>query len=161
MFRPTLLLALAVVPLAGEQRVAIRPVLQSGGCVNAIVHEPLLLYELRGGTLAGPVDLNLVVFSDGSARIADASDPEFPRAALGVTDPEAVSDLLLDLERIGGMLNCDEPGMVTDVPLHTLTMLKPGTDARSHTFSWWLPVSSNGSMELRIEQFIAEVFPKF
>jgi len=160
MFPRSLLLALAAVPLAGEH-VAIRPVLQTNGCANAIVHEPLLVYEVRGGTLVGPVDLHLVVYSDGAARIVDVSDAEFPRAAVAHTDPDAVSDLLRDLERVGGMLGCDELGMVTDVPLHTLTMLKPGTDARAHTFSWWLPENTNGILEYRIEQYAAEAFPDF
>lgn len=160
MFRSSLLLALAAVPLAGEHT-AIRPVLQTNGCANSIVHEPLLVYEVHGGTLAGPVDMHLVVYSDGTARITDLTDTDVPRAAIGHTDPEAVSDLLIDLERVGGMLNCDSVGMVTDVPLHTLTMLKPGTDARSHTFSWWLPENANGVIEARIDLFVAELFPKF
>ncbi len=160
MFRSALLLALSALPLAGEH-VALRPVIQSNGCANVILHEPLLVYEVRGGTLAGPVDLHLVVHSDGSARIVDVSDADFPRAAVAGADPEAVQDLLRDLERVGGMLGCDSAGMVTDVPLHTLTMLKPGTETRAHTYSWWLPENANGAIEMRIEQFVAELFPKF
>lgn len=160
MFRRPLLLAFSIVPLAGEH-VAIRPVAQTAGCMNAIVHEPLLVYEVRGGTLAGPVDLHLVVYSDGAARIVDVTDAELPRAAVAEADPEAVSDLLIDLERVGGMLACDSAGFVTDMPLHTLTLLKPGTDARAHTFSWWLPENANGILEQRIASFVAEAFPGF
>jgi len=155
-----MLLALSALPLAGEH-VAIRPVLHSNGCANAIVHEPLLVYEVRGGTLLGPVDLHLVVYSSGAARIVDVSDADFPRAAIADTDPDEVHDLIRDLERVGGMLACDSSGMVTDVPLRTLTLLKPGTDARAHTYSWWLPENANGVIELRIEQFIEELFPQF
>ncbi len=160
MFRQSLLLALSVVPLAGEH-VNIRPVLQASGCANVIVHEPLLVYEVRGGTIAGPFDLHLVVYSDGAARIADLTDAEIPRGAAAQTDPDAVSDLMRDLERVGGMIDCDSLGTYTDVPLHTLTMLKPGTDARAHTFSWWIPENGAGAMEVRIQEFIAEAFPAF
>jgi len=160
MFRPVCLLAFSALPLAGEH-VALRPASVSSSCFNSIVHEPLVIYEISGGTLAGPVDLHLTVYSDGAVRIADMSDPASPRGAIERVDPEAVSSLALYLERMGAGINCDDDGMVTDVPLHTLTLLKPGTNPRGHTFSWWLPEDSNGVIEMRLEQFVAEVFPEF
>lgn len=156
MFPRSLLLALSAVPLAGEH-VALRPVEQSTGCANSIVHEPLLIYEVHGGTLIGPVDLHVVVYSDGVVRLTNATDPEAPQARVTHAGPEAVSDLMIDLERLGSMMVCDADGQVTDVPLRTVTVLKPGSDPRGHTFSWWLPTSSNGNMELRIEQFLADL----
>ncbi len=159
--RKALLLAFSAVPLAGGA-VSLRPVpLDNGGtagCVNTIGHEPVLIYEVRGGTLLGPVDSFLIVYGDGSARHMDLSDEGKPVARHAFPGPEAVSDLALSLERIGGMLNCDGTQTATDVPLHTLTMLKPGTEQRAHTFSWWLPESSNGVIELRIQAFLDETF---
>lgn len=160
MFRPVFLLAFSAVPLAGE-RIVLSPVSVQSGCGNSIVHEPLVVYEISGGTIAGPVDLHLTVYSDGAVRIADMSDPSAPRGAIERVDPEAVSSLALYLERMGAMINCDASGVVMDVPLHTLTLLKPGTNPRGHTFSWWLPEDSNGTIEMRLEQFVAEVFPEF
>jgi len=160
MLRHSLLLALSAVPLAGE-RSSFRPVPVQSGCVNVIQHEPLLVYEVTGSTLIGPVDLHLVVYSDGAVRIADIADTDAPLADRGLVDPEAVSDLMLDLERYGGMLECDATIQATDVPLHTLTMLKAGTDPRGHTYSWWVPEGASGAIEARIELFIAEVFPEF
>lgn len=156
MFPRSLLLALSAVPLAGEH-VPVRPISHTTGCSNAILHEPLLIYEVHGGTLVGPVDLHVVVYSDGFVRLTNATDPEAPEARVVRTDPEAVSDLMLDLERCGSMIECDAVGQVTDVPLQTLTVLRPGTDVRGHTFSWWLPDGTSAAVESRIEQFLADL----
>jgi len=160
MLRYSILLALSAVPLAGE-RSSFRPVPVDSGCVNVIQHEPLLVYEVTGSTFIGPVDLHLVVYSDGAVRIAGTANTDAPLAQRGVVDPEAVSDLMLDLERFGGRLECDATIQATDVPMHTLTMLKSGTDARSHTYSWWVPEGASGAIEARIEMFITEAFPQF
>ena len=160
MFRPVVLLAFSAVPLAGE-RAVLSPLSTQSGCGNSIVHEPLIIYEVSGGTLAGPVDLHLTVYSDGAVRVADMSDPSAPRGGLERVDPEAVSSLALYLERMGAGINCDADGIVMDVPLHTLTLLKPGTNPRGHTYSWWLPEDSSGDIAARLEQFVAEVFPEF
>ncbi|MBL8860494.1 MAG: hypothetical protein JNK02_00640 [Planctomycetes bacterium] len=154
------LLLLSAVPLAGE-RIALRPVPLADPCENAIVHEPLVVFERTGGTLLGPVDLHLTVSSSGTARIVDLSDPFVPRGARAYVDLEAVVDLARDLERAGAFLMCDPSTGVTDVPLNTLTILRPGTEGRAHTHSWWLPEGTNGAIEDRIDQFIAEVFPEF
>jgi hypothetical protein len=157
MLRSSLLLALAAVPLAGDP-VSIRPSAQAY-CPNALDHEPVLMFERTGGTLMGPVDLLLVVHGNGRVRLADFSEAELPQGGFANVDPEAVSDLMLDLERYGAWIECDDSGMVTDVPLNTITLLKPGTNARSHTHSWWLPEGANGAIEARIELFLDEAFP--
>lgn len=161
MLRSTVLLLLSALPVAAGSYTALHPDTATSSCVNAILHEPLLVYEVHGGTLAGPVDLNLIVFSDGQARWVDLTDADVPRGGVVNSDPEAVQDLVRDLERIGGALNCDAQGYVTDVPLHTLTLLGPGTNTRAHTFSWWLPEGSNGAIEPRIAQFMAEFAPEY
>lgn len=161
MLRTSIVLALSTLPVAVGTHTAAHFTPVSSACPNAILHEPLLVYEVHGGTLAGPVDLNLIVFSDGQARWVDLTDADVPRGGVVNSDPDAALDLVRDLERIGGGLNCDAQGYVTDVPLHTLTLLKPGTDTRAHTFSWWLPESSNGAIQLRIEQFMAEFAPEY
>lgn len=160
MLRHSLLLVLSAVPLAGE-RDSFRPVLVDSGCVNVIQHEPLLVYEVTGSTLIGPVDSQLVVYSDGAVRIVDIANTEAPRAERGVVDPAVVSDLMRDLERFGGRLECDATGQATDIPMHTLTMLRVGTDARGHTYSWWIPEGASGAIEERIELFVAEALPRF
>ncbi len=161
MLRSSVLLLLSALPVAAGSFSAVHPTSGQSSCVNTILHEPLLVYEVHGGTLAGPVDMNLIVYSDGSARWADFTDADAPRGGVVNSNPDAVLDLVRDLERIGGALNCDAQGYVTDVPLHTLTLLGPGTNSRAHTFSWWLPESSNGAIELRIQQFLAEFAPAY
>lgn len=161
MLRSTVLLLLSALPVAAGSYTALHSATATSSCVNAIVHEPLLVYEVHGGTLAGPVALNLIVFSDGSARWADLSDADVPRGGVVNSTPGAVLALVRDLEILGGGGSCDAQGYVTDVPLHTLTLLGPGTNSRAHTFSWWLPESSNGMIQLRVEQFLAEFVPQY
>jgi hypothetical protein len=105
------------------------------------------------------VDQHLTVYSDGSARLSDISNIEAPRVELAYPGPEAVSDLCLHIERWGGMLGCDATVRVMDVPLHTLTLLKGGPDARAHTFSWWVPEGSELAIEQLLGQFLADNFP--
>jgi hypothetical protein len=159
MIRSVLLLALAALPLGGQKQSAISAASDSNNCPNSIRHELLVAYEVHGGTLTGPVDLNLLVYSDGVARLVDASDSDAPTVEIVQTDPDAVGELVRDLERYGGLLNCDEQGFVTDVPLHTLTLLRAGSDERAHSYSWWLRDCSNGATEVRIAEFIADAFP--
>jgi hypothetical protein len=107
----------------------------------------------------GPVDLLVVVHGKGRVRLTDFSEAGLPQGGFANVDPGAVSDLMLDLEHYGAWIECDESGMVTDVPLNTITLLKPGTNARSHTHTWWLPGGANGVIEARIELFLDEAFP--
>jgi hypothetical protein len=130
-------------------------------CPNLIPHEPVLVYEITGGTLLGPVDRTLVVYGDGTTRLTDLSDPARPRARRCIADPEAVESLALRLERYGAMLECDAPGLVMDAPLHTLTLLVGGTEARARTFSWWVPEGASGAIEHQLDAFVAETFPRF
>jgi hypothetical protein len=160
MFPRTLLLALGALPFTGNA-VPIRPVVVGSECPNAIAHEPLLVYEVTGGTLVGPVDLHLTVFVDGAVSLSDATYGRTGKAAIGFVGPENVSTLALDLLDLGAFQLCDATGTVTDVPLHTLAMMSPGTDSKGHTFSWWLPTGSPGAVQLRLEQFIADAFPGF
>ncbi len=158
MLRSSLLLALSALPILAGDHARIEP--EAVGCDNVIAHEPVLVYEVHGGTLAGPVDSIVTIYGDGAVRWMDVSMPDSPRAAFVQANPLDVAELLLGLERIGGRLNCDDASFGTDLPLHTLTLLRAGTDVRAHTHSWWLPDSSNGVMEQRIEAFLDVYLPE-
>lgn len=144
----TVLLGLSVCALAPQsaRRATLPP-----SCVNAIQREPLVLYEVTGGTLTGPLDAFLTVHNDGSARLssflggAGAGTSQFVSLAFS-----EVQDLRQALIGAGALLECDQPDTVSDTPLQTLTVFQGGR--RSHTFSWW---SSDGNLAV-IEGILAD-----
>lgn len=129
-------------------------------CVNEIPHEPVVLFEITGSTLAGPLDVHLVVYSDGFARVAYGTyDGVGSEARLTVVPPAEVQDLAQDLLLLGAGVNCDRFDFTSDVPQSTLTILRGATDARAHTYSWLGDDGANGAIEQRLHQFIQAAFP--
>lgn len=129
-------------------------------CANDIPHEPAVLFEITGSTLAGPFDLHLVVHSDGFARLAYGTyDGVGSQARLAVVPPADVLDLAQDLVQLGAGVSCDRFDFTSDVPQSTLTVLRGATDARAHTYSWLGDDGANGAIEQRLNQFIQAAFP--
>jgi hypothetical protein len=129
---------------------------------NLIVHEPLVLYEVTGGTLLGAYDLQMTVYADGIVHLNSAvMFGERPRAVVAYVGAAAARDLASQLERAGAFQVVDQSLTVTDVPLHTLTILRAATDARAHTHSWWLYAPPNQEIPALLHEFIARNFPQF
>jgi hypothetical protein len=134
--------------------------LDQSPCANPLRHEPVLVYEVTGGTLAGPIDLQLTVWGDGTARLCDASQPGGRAARVVVGVPEAAR-LFAKLDRDRAFRLCDSELVATDVPLHTLTIQKPATHTVSHTFSWMVPAGQHARIQQGLERFIQDNFPAF
>ncbi|HUR27457.1 MAG TPA: hypothetical protein VM509_04670 [Planctomycetota bacterium] len=130
-------------------------------CANVLAHEPLLLYEIVGSTLAAQIDRTLSVYADGSVRLASASDAGPGKCRIVHVDPSLVSELHQALVATGGWTLCDDTRIVTDVPLRTLTLLGKTPTTRAHTFSYWLGDEGYEAVDLVLEQFIADQFPDF
>jgi hypothetical protein len=161
MFKMTLLvcaLAFALAPSSTSGRST-----QGEPCPNSIPHEPVVIYEITGGTLASTVDRSLVVYNDGFARLSSAEDNGCPgRAQVAQVAPVAVKQLAQDLAQAGAFALCDATSVVTDVPLNTLTVCGGGTETVSHTFSWWLaPQTPYERAEQILQDFLAANFPEF
>ncbi|MBL8857613.1 MAG: hypothetical protein JNL28_03790 [Planctomycetes bacterium] len=157
MFRSIALAALAALPFLVAAQPAVAPV-----CPNTIPHEPILMFDVNGGTLAGPVDMQLTVYNDGSARVCKTqsifgtSDARFTTVT-----PLAARQLVGDVAALGAGTLCDLDDFTSDVPTSTLTILRDATDTRARTFSWTGPSGNYGLIEQRLYAFIHAHFPGF
>jgi hypothetical protein len=160
MFRPTFLAPLAALPfffLAPAPAVLPPP-----PCPNDIAHEPLVLYDVSGGSLGGPIDIALMVYNDGWARITSTGQFGLPSSAeLAFPGPAATTQLLLDLSALGAGQLCDRDSLTVDVPVSTLTVFRNATDPRNHTFSWIGADGPYTAVEQRLWDFIHATFPGF
>jgi hypothetical protein len=159
MLRYVFLASLALLPVAGKPTES-HPVPLPPQCANLITHEPLILYESTGGTIAGPYDLELVVYNDGNVRLSSAVK-DGGKVARATVDPGVANGLMLQLQRVHSFDACDQTGQATDVPLTTLTVMHGDTYSASHTHSWWVLDESSAPMEAAVQTFIADVFPEF
>jgi hypothetical protein len=146
----SLLAPLAFAPLAPQTP---QPI-DVTACPNPTPRELLVVYELTGGTLSGPVDLHLSVYSDGSARLASALGDGLGSAQfVHVGSAQAVM-LLQGLVAAGAMTHCDIPDFLSDVPLQTLTVLRGTARQRGNTFSWTGGDEQTGAMQDLLQDFI-------
>lgn len=156
MYRTVVASSLAALPFLFFQPAA------PPACPNTLPHEPIVIFDVHGGTLGGPVDIQLTVYNDGLARICQTqSFSGAIDARLATVTPAEALQLSLDLGQLGAGVLCDADFMFTDTPMSTLTILRDMTDSRSHTFSWIGADSAYGLIEQRLYTFIQATFPNF
>ena len=163
MIRSFILGALTATPLVyAAFAPAPQPAAQSG-CSNLWMVEPLVVYDITGSTLAGPLDSNLVVYDSGVVKLSSASaQPGAGRALLSYVTQQEARDFARELALAGGLSICDQNAAGSDVPLKTLTLFRSGkTDTRVHTFSWWFSLNEYAPIQQRIDQFIQTNFNSF
>ena len=127
------------------------------GCPNSLPHEPLVLYEVTGGTLLGPVDGFLAVYGDGLARYSSSIDGSGPGSSQTVFVGTDATLLQQDLIAAGAMSQCDQPDIANDVPQSTLTVFRANA-RRASTFSWFLPEGPTEEIQSILSSFIAAHF---
>ena len=138
------------------------PPTAAGPCTDLWVHHPLVVYDVTGFTLGGPVDLSLVVYDDGTAKLSSASAaPGQGKSSLVVLSQQEVLAFAQSLLQAGSFQTCDQPLVAADVPLKTLSVFRGATDAKAHTFSWWIDVGPHATFEQLAGDFIATNFPGF
>jgi len=105
---------------------------------NSIPRELLLSYDTTGGTLTGPINVNLQVYSNGEVKYSRSSGLSTPTSSVQhvFVTPNVAMKLLKRLRGAGAFSLCDQNLIVADVPLSTLTVLMPKQDGRFHTFSY-------------------------
>ncbi|MDZ4774673.1 MAG: hypothetical protein SGI72_16235 [Planctomycetota bacterium] len=131
-------------------------------CPNILPHEPLVLFDVSGFTLAGPMDIQLTVYNDGTARVCQAqSVGGAVDARVAFVPPAAASQFARDLSILGAGVLCDSDNMFSDTPTSTLTILRDATDSRAHTFSWIGGTAAHSAVEQRVFDFIHAHFPGF
>lgn len=149
-----------VASLSSMQIIAPAPV----GCVNSLVHEPVVVYDIAGSTLLGPFFEHLTVYNDGHAIIsATTYDPDPGQCQTAVLTPAEVVQLRQDLNAAGALTLCDDSGLIpSDLPLTTITMFRGTTNAAAHTFSYWGGFDPTyGPVDQVIRDLIAAKFPGF
>lgn len=128
-------------------------------CANKIKTEPVVIYDVSGSTFAGPFHQHLTVYSSGFATLARSSSFSGIDAATAQASLADVAQLRLDLRALGASTLCDIPTIVADVPLTTVTVFTGATDARAHTFSFFLSIKQQGAVKQLLEEFIGAHFP--
>lgn len=128
-------------------------------CPNPIEREPVVLYEVTGGTLTGSVDYFLSAYSDGSARLSSFLGGGGTGSSQYVAlDPGEIEDLHQGLISAGALLQCDAPDFTSDTPLQTLTLFRAGSTRRSNTFSWFTSDGDLATVQALLDAFIAAHF---
>jgi hypothetical protein len=131
-------------------------------CPNGLPHEPIVIYDVNGSTIAGPFDLQLVVYGDSFARLSTTNTPSGEGKSQITTVPRATAtNLLVSLAASGALNLCDDTSFALDLPLSTLTIMRPVTDVKAHTYSWWAGQGPYGPPEQVLLDFISSAFPNF
>lgn len=141
-------------------------------CYNSIPRELLVVYDITGSTLTGPIHKHLAVYNDGTACISEAGGntgsqtfatapaPNDGRAEVASVSPAAIQQLMRELLQAGAFTACDESLNVSDVPLQTLTILTNSQNAWGHSFSFWGGDPYTEIVNI-LNKFIANAFPNF
>ena len=130
------------------------------GLKQTINRQPVLLYELSGITLLGPVTQTVVAYSSGditmSQMIGHSNPPSVIRAQMSVVSLES---FLVAMYGAGVAGLQDQEFSVTDAPLRTVTVLSPGTDAIAHSFSYYIPDGDYAGVSELLRRFVEELAP--
>lgn len=162
MKRSTLLGSLVALPLVLAVSSGTARSVEPAGCTNIWVHEPLLVYDISGGTFVGPTDLSLTVYGSGQVKISSASLlPGVGQAAIAFVTPAEARGLAVELRALGAHFLCDVPVSGADIPLKTLTVFGAGTDTFAHTFSWFSVDADTAPIQQLLTEFISDTFPEF
>ena len=162
MLKPLFAAALLAIPAA----VALRPAPAAPApqaCTDFVRQQPVLIYDVTGSTLLGPVHRNLVVYGNGLASISDVSGaPPVAKAEVTNVSPDLVGTLLKDLRLAGAFTLCDQQQTILDVPLRSVTVSRGSTDSMAHTYNYWVAGASAYAVpEQVLEDFIDLAFPSF
>jgi hypothetical protein len=131
------------------------------GTQSAFDHEPVLIYEVSGGTIAGPTRLLLTLYTNEATLVQQqGTAPETLCTATLTADQ--IRELQRDLRQAGALrLRDQRTNPVPDVPLTTVTFFVPlGNSGKSqaNTFSYYVPSGRASDVEDVIRAFIAETF---
>lgn len=120
---------------------------------SLLVAEPVLIFDVSGSTLAGPVHSNLSVYNNGRVSLAEFSaNGERRNLSTQIAGSDARA-LARALEVAGGSQLEDQVQQALDVPLTTVTVFDGETDALAHTFSYWIPSGDYGAIQELVDSF--------
>ena len=144
-------------PFAAAPAVAIAP-----PCAEIFARDPLVIYSFTQGTLVAPIDEVLLVDSAGMARLVrTTANGDGSKAVAVAIGADAALQLQLALAAAGAGVVCDGGPAPIPTPLKSLTILRPGTDARAHNASWLVAQPEHAPIQTILDDFIAATFPGF
>lgn len=118
---------------------------------------PVVVYDVSGATLAGPVSRNLVIYSNGHVQLSQAAGVASLPWAFASHLSQAELQRVIDALRPWSHL-LDEQPQVADVPLQTLTTIGPQGNARS--VSWYIGHQGHDHIENIVDGLLEEKFPQ-
>ena len=119
-----------------------------------IKQEPVLNFDVTGGTLLGPLHTRFTVYNNGLVTFSEASGfADSSSAGTTRVSDTVVDRLVKDLEDAGGFKLSDQTITVSDVPLTTVTVFRGDTNAKAHTFSYWLGIDQYAKIAQVIDDF--------
>lgn len=132
------------------------------GAPNEVLHQPVLLYSLAGGTLTGTLHTQLTVYSSGFATIARFDEAfvaplgEYKAVKTTYLDARDIRELGRDLQAAGALTLVDQQQFAADIPLNTVTVFQGG---QVNTFNYWTSSGAFEPVNQTIDAFIATHFP--
>lgn len=123
-----------------------------------LVCEPVLIYDVSGSTLTGPCHKNLSVYNNGRVSLAEFAAVGAARNESTMINTGEVKSLVGQLSRYRRLQ--DDQTIVMDIPMTTVTLFDGTTDARAHSFSYWLPTGDYEEVQQTIDLFIHRAFPE-
>jgi hypothetical protein len=140
---------------------AIRTAPVNTGCANLHQREPVLIYDKSGSTFLGVFHVQMSIYSDGLATYSRIGPMEPKGSAMVRTLAQESFQGLVDNLALAGIEElCDDPRMITDMPLVTVTVFgASGTDTTAHTFSYYDAASGEyATVEWLVQRFVATEF---
>jgi len=119
-----------------------------------ITQEPILNWDVTGGTLSGPFHTRLTVYNNGLVTGSSCTGLGGSNSAgTAYASTAEVEKLRKELIDAGGLKLADQNISVADIPLTTVTVFKGTTDASAHTFSYWIGTGNYGKIAQIISDF--------
>lgn len=119
--------------------------------------QPVLLCDASGTTWLGPVQSTVVVWSDGDVCYSWKEAEGGFEVGSTHLKPKALNALVTGLVDADAWVLPDQWPQVMDVPLLTVTVLDPTSDASAHTFSYWLGHGPYAAVDTLMDRLLAKV----
>lgn len=99
--------------------------------------EPTLIYDVTGSTILGPIHTSLIVYNDGYVSYSKFESFALePEEFIHKLVPDVIVKRLTNDLRDAGIMNLqDSVSMAVDVPVTTVTYMRPQINANAHTYS--------------------------
>lgn len=155
-----ILVASTTAALAAFSQEAESQIVISNSC-NSIRRELVVSYDTTGGTLTGPININLQVYNNGEVKYSRSSGltPDTTIAHVNV-GTAAVKNFANQLRSAGAFTLCDQNIAVADVPLSTLTLTTGSPTGKYHTFSYFIGFGAGYSeVSQAVNNFITTHIP--